>query len=152
MNKKLISALSAAAVMTAGASSVFAADDITVKLDGKDINFDVAPIIENDRTLVPLRAIFEALGAQVEWDDTTKTVVSAKGDRSCVLQIGNANMFVSTTADAKTETVAKTLDVPAKIVEDRTLIPLRAVSEAYSCTVDWDGNTRTVTITSPKSE
>lgn len=148
MNKKLIFALSTAAVMTAGASSVFAADDITVTLDGKNIDFDVAPIIENDRTLVPLRAIFEALGAQVDWDDATKTIISAKGDVNCVLQIGNANMFVSTTTDAKTETVVKTLDVPAKIVEDRTLIPLRAVSEAYSCLVDWDGNTRTVTITS----
>lgn len=152
MNKKLISALSAAAIMTAGASSVFAADDVTVKLNGKDINFDVAPIIENGRTLVPLRAIFEALGAQVYWDDTNKTVISAMGDVNCVFQIGNANMFVSTTTNAKTETVAKTLDVPAKIVEDRTLIPLRAVSEAYSCTVDWDGNTRTVTITSDKAE
>lgn len=152
MNKKLISILSAATITAAGASSAFAADDITVKLDGNDIKFDVAPIIENDRTLVPLRAIFEALGAQVEWDDVTKTVVSAKGDRSCVLQIGNANMFVSTTVDNKTDTETKTLDVPAKIVEDRTLIPLRAVSEAYNCTVDWDGATRTVTIASPKSE
>lgn len=149
MNKKIISAISAAAIMTAGASAAFAADDITVKLDGKDIAFDVAPIIENDRTLVPLRAIFEALGAQVEWDDATKTVISAKDNRTCVLQIGNASMFVSVTTDNKTDTVAKTLDVPAKIKDDRTLIPLRAVSEAYNCQVDWDGDTRTVTITSP---
>ena len=148
MNKKLISILSAAALTAAGASSAFAADDITVKLDGNAIKFDVAPIIENDRTLVPLRAIFEALGAQVEWDGANETVISAKGNRSCVLQIGNENMFVTT--DGNTE--IKTLDVPAKIVEDRTLIPLRAVSEAYNCTVDWDGETRTVTIASAKSE
>lgn len=152
MNKKLIFAISAAAVMTASASPVFAADDITVKLDGKNIDFDVAPIIENDRTLVPLRAIFEALGAQVDWDDATKTIISAKEDVNCVLQIDNDNMWVSTTTDQKTETVVKTLDVPAKIVEDRTLIPLRAISEAYSCQVDWDGSTRTVTITSAKAE
>lgn len=148
MNKKLISILSSAALTAAGASSAFAADDITVKLDGNVIKFDVAPIIENDRTLVPLRAIFEALGAQVEWDGANETVISAKGNRSCVLQIGNENMFVTT--DGNTE--IKTLDVPAKIVEDRTLIPLRAVSEAYNCTVDWDGETRTVTIASAKSE
>ena len=152
MNKKLISVLSAAALIAAGTSSVFAEDDITVKLDGKNIDFDVAPIIESDRTLVPLRAIFEALGAQVDWDDATKTIISAKGDVNCVLQIGNENMFVSTTTDAKTETVVKTLDVPAKIVGDRTLIPLRAVSEAYSCSVGWDGDTRTVTITSAQAE
>ena len=143
MKKILISAICASAVLSA-ASSAFA-DDITVLLDGKAIEFDVAPIIENDRTLVPLRAIFESLGAQVEWDGDTRTVISVKNDRSCVLQIGNPSMFVS----QGTATETKTLDVPAQIKDDRTLIPLRAVSEAYNCTVDWDGATRTVTIASP---
>ena len=139
MNKKIISAVCAAS-MTFLSASAFAADDITVLLNGDAIEFDVAPIIENDRTLVPLRAIFEALGAEVEWDGDNQTVISAKGDDTCIFQIGNDKMFVNGEA--------KTLDVAAKIVEDRTLIPLRAVSEAYSCTVDWDGDTRTVTITS----
>jgi len=143
MKKIVISALCAASMLSAAAPAF--ADDITVLLDGKAIDFDVAPIIENDRTLVPLRAIFEALGAQVVWDGETRTVISVKNDRSCVLQIGNANMFVS--SGLSTET--KTLDVPAQIKDDRTLIPLRAVSEAYNCTVDWDGATRTVTIASP---
>lgn len=137
MNKKIVSALCAASVTAAFAAPVMA-DDITVLLNGNAIEFDVAPIIENDRTLVPLRAIFEALGAEVEWDGTTQTVISAKGDDTCVFQIGNDQMFVNGEA--------KTLDVAAKIVDDRTLIPLRAVSEAYSCVVDWDGETRTVTI------
>jgi N-acetylmuramoyl-L-alanine amidase len=152
MNKKLIAALSAAALMTAGASAALADDEITVNLDGKAIPFDVAPIIENDRTLVPLRAIFEALGAQVDWDGTTQTVISVKGDRTCVFQIANSNMFVTTTIGQNASVETKTLDVPAKIKDDRTLIPLRAVSEAYSCNVDWDGATRTVNITSPSAE
>ena len=137
MNKKLLSALCAAS-MTFAIASPAMADDITVLLDGNAIEFDVAPIIENDRTLVPLRAIFEALGAQVEWDGENETVISAKGNNICVLQIGG-KMFVNG--------VEKELDVPAKIVEDRTLVPLRAVSEAYECKVDWNGDTRTVTIT-----
>lgn len=137
MNKKLLSALCAAS-MTFAVASPAMADDITVLLDGNAIEFDVAPIIENDRTLVPLRAIFEALGAQVEWDGENETVISAKGNNICVLQIGG-KMFVNG--------VEKELDVPAKIVEDRTLVPLRAVSEAYECKVDWNGDTRTVTIT-----
>ncbi len=137
MNKKLLSALCAAS-MTFAVASPAMADDITVLLDGNAIEFDVAPIIENDRTLVPLRAIFEALGAQVEWDGENETVTSAKGNNICVLQIGG-KMFVNG--------VEKELDVPAKIVEDRTLVPLRAVSEAYECKVDWNGDTRTVTIT-----
>ena len=137
MNKKILSALCAASTATALASPVMA-DDITVLLNGSAIEFDVAPIIENDRTLVPLRAIFEALGAQVEWDGENETVISAKGNSTCILQIGG-KMFVNGEE--------KELDVPAKIVNDRTLVPLRAVSEAYDCTVDWDGDTRTVTIT-----
>lgn len=137
MNKKLLSALCAAS-MTFAVASPAMADDITVLLYGNAIEFDVAPIIENDRTLVPLRAIFEALGAQVEWDGENETVISAKGNNICVLQIGG-KMFVNG--------VEKELDVPAKIVEDRTLVPLRAVSEAYECKVDWNGDTRTVTIT-----
>lgn len=147
MTNKIISAIAAASLASACAVPALAADDITVNLDGKAVSFDVAPIIENDRTLVPVRAIFEALGAQVEWDEATRTVISAKGDRSCVLQIDNTAMFVSTTADGSTTTDTKTLDVPAKIVDDRTLVPLRAISEAYDCTVDWDGESRTVTIT-----
>lgn len=151
MNKKLTAAILCAAFSSIASHAAFAADDITVKLDGQTLKFDVAPIIENDRTLVPLRAIFEALGAKVEWDGTTNTVISAKDNRTCVLQIGNANMFVTTTTDTGADTVQNVLDVPAQIKDDRTLIPLRAVSEAYDCTVDWDDATRTVTIVSPQN-
>ena len=138
MNKKITAAVCAASI-TAAFATTASADDITVLLNGNAIEFDVAPIIENDRTLVPLRAIFEALGAEVEWDGATQTVISAKGDDTCIFQIGNDKMFVNGEA--------KTLDVAAKIIDNRTLIPLRAVSEAYSCNVEWDGATRTVTIT-----
>ena len=137
MKKKLLSAFSAAAIALLPALNV-AADDIKVLLNEKPIEFDVAPVIANDRTLVPVRAIFEALGAMVEWDEDTRTVISAKGDNICILQIDNDMMFVNGES--------KQLDVAATIINDRTLIPLRAVSEAYNCTVDWDGDTRTVTI------
>lgn len=146
MSKKIISAICAASLSAACVFQVLAADDITVNIDGQAVSFDVAPIIENDRTLVPVRAIFEALGAQVEWDEAKRTVISVKGDRSCILQIDNTSMFVLTT-DGSIPAEEKTLDVPAKIVEDRTLVPLRAISEAYDCSVDWDGSSRTVTIT-----
>ena len=138
MNKKLCTtaAIMSAAMLTTSAMAA----DISVYLDGKALSFDVAPIIENDRTLVPLRAIFEAMGAEVMWDEATRTVISAKGETSVVFQIDNASMFVNGEE--------KTLDVPAKIKDDRTLIPLRAVSEAYGCGVDWDGATYTVTIVS----
>lgn len=113
--------------------------DISVEIDGKAIAFDVAPIIVEGRTLVPLRAIFEELGAVVNWDDETKTVSAFKENTSVVLQIGTPTLFVGNES--------KPMDVPAQIVSDRTLVPLRAVSEAFGCEVNWNGDEKKVTIT-----
>lgn len=111
---------------------------IRVALNGWTMSFDVPPIIENDRTLVPLRVIFEALGAGVEWDETTQTVKAERHGTVIALVIGG-KAYIN---DQPVE-----LDVPAKIVNGRTLIPLRFVSEAMGCKVDWDGVARTVNIT-----
>ena len=100
---------------------------------------DVPAQIINDRTMVPLRAIFEALGATVEWNNETRTVTSEKGDTKISLTIDDTNLYVNGEA--------KVLDVPAQIVNDRTMVPARAIAEAYGCKVEWDGETRTVTIT-----
>ena len=89
--------------------------------------------------MVPLRAIFEALGASVEWDGETKTVTSVKDDTTVKLTVGEKKLTVNGTA--------KELDVPGQIVENRTLVPVRAISEAFGCEVGWDSATRTVTIT-----
>lgn len=112
-----------------------------VFLDGQALSFEVPPIIENDRTLVPLRAIFEALGATVDWDNATRTVTSRKGSTTVVLAIGSLTPTVNGQV--------RQLDVPAKIVADRTLAPLRFVGEAFGSTVDWEGSTRTINIKSP---
>ena len=109
-------------------SGVMAAD-INVTIDGNAQNYDVMPVIENGRTLVPMRAIFEALGAEIKWDDSTKTVTGTKGDVSVVLTIGNTL--------AKVNDKEVTLDVPAKIVSDRTMVPVRFISESLGCTVNW---------------
>jgi len=115
-----------------------------VNLDGKRLNFEVNPIIENDRTLVPLRAIFEAIGAHVEWDAATNTVTATRDGIKVVLAIGSTQP----TVDGK----IWPLDVPAKIVRDRTLAPLRFVGEAFGGKVEWDQATYTVTMTSPASK
>lgn len=112
---------------------------ITVIVNGKEVSFDQPPIIQNGRTLVPLRAIFEALNGTVDWDDTTKTVTSKRSDVIISLQIGSDQMIVNNEV--------KVLDVPAQIINSRTLVPVRAISEAFGCNVGWDGNTKTVTIT-----
>ncbi len=141
MNKKIISfvlALSSAAAVTTG---VLADDEITVLVNGTAVEFeDQAPFIENDRTLVPMRAIFEALGAYVDWDEETRTVVSYDpvSDVSITMQADSNVMFVGEKE--------VTLDVPAKIVNDRTVVPVRAVAEGMNSVVDWDEATRTVIV------
>lgn len=113
---------------------------ITVLLNNTEIEFDQPPIIFNDRTLVPLRAIFEALGATVSWDASTQTVTAIRSGVTIKITIGSNYMYKNG------ESII--LDVPAMIVNDRTLVPVRAVSEALGCIVEWNGNTRQVIIRS----
>jgi len=112
----------------------------TVILDGQQLSFDVPPTIENGRTLVPLRAIFEAMGATVTWDGETRTAIGVKDNTTVRLPIGSVEPTIN-------DTIHK-LDVPGKIVNGRTLAPLRFIGEAFGGTVGWDGTTQTITITS----
>ena len=117
--------------------------DVSVIIDGVKLEFDQPPIIENSRTLVPMRAIFEALGATVEWLPETEEIFAVCGDKEINMQIGNPNMEIN-----GDKTVS--LDVTPKIVASRTLVPLRAVSEVFDADVSWDNPTRTVTIKTNK--
>lgn len=120
--------------------SVFADTVINVNLDGKIIVFDEYPIIENGRTLVPLRKIFEELGATVSWDSSSKTAVSQKNGTTVRVQIDNTDMYVNN--------ALKKLDVSAKLINGRTFVPARAIAEAYGCSVAWDEKNAVVTIKS----
>ncbi len=113
--------------------------EISVTINGAPVSFDQPPMIQNDRTLVPLRAIFEALGGTVGWDDATQTVTSTKGDITVRLTIGSNLLYVNGSK--------VTLDVPAQLVNGRTLVPARAVAEAFRCHVDWDDVNQVVLIT-----
>ncbi len=111
---------------------------IKVTLDGKKIIFDQPPIIVDGRTLVPLRAIFEELGATVNWDGNTQTVTSTKGQTTISMAIGKTEMYKNGKLI--------TLDVVPQLVGGRTLVPVRAVAEGFDCKVDWDGDNQTVII------
>ncbi len=119
--------------------NLFDNDEIKVFVNGNIVEFDVKPIIENDRTLVPMRAVFEALGAEVLWDGSTSTVTAKLEENEIVLKIGE--MYFEKNG------LRIELDVPSKILNDRTLIPIRAVSEALDREVLWYGETKTVTVT-----
>ena len=138
--KKLLGIVMAGLLAVSAATAASAADGISVVINDKPVEFgDVAPQIIESRTMVPLRAIFEALNATVDWDDATKTVKSTKGDTTISLTIGE-NKLIKNGED-------KELDVPAQIIESRTLVPVRAISEAFDCKVDWEDSTKTVKIT-----
>lgn len=102
---------------------------VKVYYKGGKIKFDVAPRIENGRTLVPMRPIFEAMGATVQWKADTNTAIARRGDTEIKLVINNSTAYVNGNEVY--------LDVPAKIVDGRTLVPLRFVSEAFGCSVTW---------------
>ena len=146
MNTKFLKllCLTMAVLLSAGlfAIPVMAGENIRVVLNDEELSFDTAPQIIEGRTMVPMRAIFEALGADVDWDGDTQTITATQGDIIIIMHIDNVVISVSG------EDI--TLDVPPLLVNDRTLVPVRAVAESLNAYVDWDGETQTVIITSEK--
>lgn len=126
--------------------SVNAQNDVKVTIDGVTVEFDVPPQIIDGRTLVPMRKIFECLGAQVSWIESDRSIIAIKGETIIGMTIDSAKMVVTNLISTKTQTV--TLDVPPVIVDSRTLVPARAISESLGLKVDWDNDTRTVIILS----
>ena len=114
-----------------------APSEIKIMVSGKEIKPETPAYIENGRTMVPLRFISEALGEKVDWNAETKSVII--GDNKAVLAIG------SKVIDANGKKI--TIDSPAVIKNSRTFVPLRAISEILGAKVDWDGATKTVSIT-----
>ena len=111
---------------------------IGIFLNGKKLTFDVEPRIVNNRIVVPLRAIFEAFGATVEFNYAERTVTSKLEDKVVVLIIGDDSPSVNG------QTVL--IDQPAIIINNRTLAPLRFVAEAFGGTVEWNSATHVAEI------
>lgn len=114
--------------------------EIKVLLDGSYLKMDVAPQMIDNRTFVPLRAIFEGLGATVVYDAKTKGITATKADTKIQLTVNSNQAYVNGKSVI--------LDVPAKEIGGRTLVPVRFVSESLHCGVDWQKATKTVNISS----
>lgn len=123
-----------------------AAAPVQVVLDGRTLALDPAPTIVEDRTLVPMRGLLEAMGATVTWEGDTQTVKAARGDRYVQLRIGRRLACLS--ADCAS---SASLDVPARIIGDRTYVPARFVSQAMGARVSWDAARRAVVIETDKA-
>lgn len=111
---------------------------IDVRFNSKPVLFDVDPIIQNGRTLVPFRRIFETVGAEVNWDANTRTVTGARSGRTVKLTID------STTASVNGS--AATLEVAPTIIGGRTMVPLRFISESLGLEVTYDAATKVANI------
>lgn len=122
-----------------------AAARIRLVVDGKDITSQPAPFIENSRTMVPARFVTEAIGAEVTWDEVNQTVRIVKGDRSVLMRIGSRLVEYNNGAFYQLS------DVAPRIVHDRTFVPIRLVSNAFGVGIEWNANTRTVTVDSRKT-
>ena len=134
-NKNKFKILIVALLILALSTTAFA-EPIKVLINNEALILPVDPVIENDRTLVPLRAIFEALGVHVHWDGATKTVTGTREDKIIILQIDNK---IASINGVDTE-----LDVPARIIDNSTLVPVRFIAESLGAEVNWDRDRKSV--------
>lgn len=137
--KKIICGILTATALCAYMPGVLAEEDtITVMVDNEEVEFDQTPTIVDGRTLVPIRAVFEKAGAAVSWDQASLTATIERGGNTVQISPGKDIMFRNGKAVA--------LDVPAQMINDRILIPVRAISDALDFGVTWNGYLSTVLI------
>jgi serine protease Do len=142
MNKKNAVLILLLYIILCGFSSIAMAEsnNISVVINGAAQEYDQPPVIKNGTTLVPLRGIFETLGASVTWNSQTKSIKGVKGDTTINLILG------SDIAVINNETVQLSLE--AQVIGGRTFVPLRFVSESLGADVRWEGLTKTIYIVS----
>ncbi|MGM9992176.1 MAG: copper amine oxidase N-terminal domain-containing protein [Candidatus Bruticola sp.] len=156
---KFSKALAAAAISLAFACPVSASvpdDFISVSVNGQILYLDQAPVLKDGTTLVPMRAIFEALGATIKWNAETKTVLAnTASDAELMANPQAPNTSISLTINAPEATVngqAVKLLAPAQIIAGNTMVPLRFVGEALGANVKWDGHSRLIRVLSDKAK
>ena len=186
MKKRLANFMLLAVFCFLQIQAAVAEDNIQVVVNGEYVHFDQQPILQNGRTLVPLRGIFEKLGATVEWEESSETVTALIPGTKVELTIGSTTARISHPSVEKEEAEAPeepqkssiggsggsgsgsgtggigaisitvpqtvTLDVPAQVVNGRTLVPVRFISESLGAQVGWEEDTQTVIITMELSE
>ncbi len=103
--------------------------EIKILINNKFLQCDQPPVLIDGRTLIPMRTIFEALGAEVSWDSNTNTATGTKEGKIVSFTINEKSIAING--------IKKSLDVAAQLINNRTMIPVRAVAEAFDCDVNW---------------
>lgn len=145
--KKTVSGMLATVMMLSGAAAIGAPNEIRVLVAGEQVTFDQPPVMRNDRVLVPLRAVGEALGCEVHWYENTQSIgIGREGNGldDVVLKVGYPRVLSLTTNNVVTKVTE--IDQPPIVENDRTLVPVRALAEAVGADVEWDETTQTVTV------
>ncbi len=128
-------------------SSVFANGEVVdVIIDGEQMEFDVPARIYADRTMVPMRAIFEKLGAEVVWIEDGQIIFAVKDSMAITMKIDQGFFTIEQLLTDESKRIE--LDTFPFIEDGRTLVPARAVAESFGCMVEWDDINRQVIITS----
>ncbi len=142
MNKK-ITAFLTSAIAVLLSTIAFASPEISVFVDGQQVTYPTAPVMQNGTTLVPLRQTFNSLGASVDFDKETSTIISNKDNTKVVLTIGENVAYKNG--------YSFNISVAPQIINGSTFVPLRFVAESFDTAVSWDGATQTVNINNESS-
>ncbi len=135
--KRLVAVLCGLIIISS--TSVSAEQSITVKLDGENVEFsDAKPVVKDNRTLIPLRGLFENMGYEITWDAKLKAATLSKDGNTITIRSNKNYITVNN--------IQTTIDVAAEIIDGSMMIPLRAVADATGAEVNWDSSTRTVEI------
>ncbi len=142
MKKRVFSMVVMVALLFTMWSGVAFADNdiVTVILDGKELEFDVPAQTINGRTMVPIRTIFETMGAKVEWDEATSSAICTKDSTVVKMTIDSKEMYINNQV--------KEMDVAPVVINGRTLAPARYVAEAFEANVQWSEKNKNVVICS----
>jgi len=127
------------------AAAFAAAENVQVTVNGNPVTFDMAqPQMVNGRVLVPLRGVFEQLGANVEWNEGPQSVIAVGSGKTVRIRIG--------AADANVNGRIVTMDVPPELIDGSTMVPLRFLSESLGARVDWRPENNLVAITTHRRD
>ena len=149
MKRKIISFALILMLVLSLVNVVFADTTVSVILDGKTLDFDVPPQIINGRTMVPIRVIFEAMGAKVNWYEPIKSARAEKDNKFVTVKLESKNLRIMPFGQSEEQIIE--MDCVPMLIDGRILVPARYVAEAFNYNVNWDEAKKTVVISSGKT-